>query len=134
MALRHPTVIAWEQTLKRIFDDLDARLEALYGDRFPLRPNRPRRGATANPEHDGLFNVGAAFTLGHGSKHGRGYLIEIRVATPAPVPAQLMAEIRAAVADHLRRHLPTAFPGRALELVEDGGAFKIVGDLSLGRA
>ena len=81
--MRTHQAIAWEKKLKRVFDSIDDHLENKYGARYRLHPTRPRRGTTSNKEHDGLFRVGAAFSAGFGSKHGRGYVVEIRMARQA---------------------------------------------------
>jgi hypothetical protein len=131
--MRHPKAIAWEEKLKRIFDEIDDRLEERYGSRFPLHPARPPRGATTNPESDGLFDVGAAFTPGFGSEMGPGYLVEIRMATLKDVPDGVQKQIQEEVIQMLGEKLPLAFPGRDLRVSNDGGVFKIHGDLSLGE-
>ena len=130
--MRHPLALAFEQQLKTVFDQIDHELEARYGTRHPLRPNRPGQHATGNPEMDGLFNVGAAFTAGFGSTHGQGYVVEIRIATLELVSAELQNEIELEVVQRLNELLPTAFPGRSLTVQRDGHVFKITGDLSLG--
>ncbi len=121
-------------TLKAVFDRIDAHLEQRYGQRYPLHPARPTHGATANREHDGLFDIGAAFSVGLGSAHGRGYVVEVRLATLANVPAAVRHQIEREVADWLREELPAAFPGRRLRVERDGPVYKIVGDLGLGNA
>lgn len=132
MSARHPAVLQWEADLKQAFDAIDRELEERYGDQYPLHPNRPARGATANPEDDGLFNVGASFTPGYGSQHGRGYVINVRMSTLARVPAGMQDRIEDEVAVLLRERLPALFPGRDLRVERDGHAFKITGDLSVG--
>ena len=132
MSIRHPKVIAWEQKLGEIFDKIDAELEVMYGDRYPLHPARAERGKTSNPEYDGLFNVGAVFSAGFGSQHGAGYLVRMRVATLAHVPKPVLEEIENVVVLRLSEELPNVFPGRDLKVTRDGPIFKIHGDLSLG--
>ena len=68
-------------------------LEDKYGHLYPLHPSRAQRGATANKEHDGLFNVGASFSAGFGSEHGSGYIVEIRMATLSHVPIDVRKQI-----------------------------------------
>ena len=130
--MRHAKALAFEETLKAVFDQIDHELEEQYAGRYPLRPTRPQRGETANPESDGLFNVGAAFTAGYGSAHGPGYLIEVRMMALGSVPSSAVEEIEARVAERLRALLPAAFPGRTLHVDRDRHVFKIHGDLSLG--
>ena len=72
----HPKMVEFDSRMKELFDEVDHYIEDLYGDRYDLHPVRPARGETANPEADGLFNVGAIFSPGFRSKLGRGYIIE----------------------------------------------------------
>ena len=130
--MRHPKAIAWEDKLKSVFDRIDDRLEDRYGRRYPLHPNRPPRGTTANREFDGLFDIGAAFSAGYGSAIGRGYVVEIRMATPARVPPSVMKKIEREVVNMLGEELKKEFPGRKLRVNRDGPVYKIHGDLSLG--
>lgn len=132
--MRHPKAIAWEDRLKRVFDAIDDRLEDRYGHLFPLHPARPARGRTANRESDGLFDVGAAFSAGFGSKIGRGYVVEIRMATLSHVPAPVREDIEREVVRLLKAGLANEFPGRKLRVSRDGNVYKIHGDLSLGEA
>lgn len=134
MSLRDPRAVEWEGRLKEVFDRIDDHLEDRYGGRYPLRPVRARRGETANREDDGLFDIGASFTAGFGSVAGRGYVIEVRMATLSRVPPDVLEEIEEEVVLRLREELPRAFPGRKLEVVRDGPVYKISGDLSLGTA
>jgi hypothetical protein len=123
----------FESRLKELFDEVDDYLEDKYGDRFPLHPSRARRGATSNKESNGLFNVGAAFTAGYGSMHGRGYVIDIDMVTLAVVPDEVREKIETDVVEYVRKMLPHYFPHRNLEVSRDRHTFKISGDLSLGR-
>lgn len=132
--MRHPKAIGWEAKLKSVFDRIDDRLEARYGSRYPLHPNRPPRGTTASREMDGLFNVGAAFSAGYGSRIGRGYVVEILMATPARIPPPVMEKIEEEVVGLLGEELALEFPGRTLKVSRDGPVYKIHGDLSLGEA
>ena len=130
MSFRDSRVVAWEKKLQDVFNEIDAQMEEQYGDRYPLHPSRPPSGSTANPSADGLFDLGAAFSAGFGSVHGRGYIISIRVATLARVPADVMEKIEQEVLEQLQEKLPEAFPCRDLRIERDGHSFKIVGDLS----
>ncbi len=134
MSLRHPKAEAWEARLRDVFARIDVELEREFGSRLPLHPVRPRQGTTSHPESDGLFDVGAAFSAGFGSPSGPGYVVDVRIATLKRVPSALRREIEDRVVARLREALPAAFPGRRLEVVRDGDAWKIVGDLGLGRA
>ncbi len=133
MSVRHHKALEWERRLKKVFDAIDAELEERYGTRYPLHPARPDKGRTANPAYDGLFNVGASFSAGYGSQHGRGYVVRLRVATLENVPKGVVEEMEEFVAGRLREELPKAFPDRELEVTRDGHAFKIHGDLGLGN-
>ncbi len=134
MSVRHPKAVEWERRLKAVFDRIDDQLEERHGQRFGLHPARARRRATANPEDDGLFDVGAGYSPGPGTPHGPGYVVDVRVATLDTVPREWRAEIEQEVAEALVRALPEAFPGRALRVVRAGPVLKIVGDLGLGKA
>jgi len=131
MSMRHPKVMEWERRLKAVFDQIDRELESRYGNKFLLHPARAALGSTADPSADGLFDLGAAFTAGFGSKLGRGYVVQIRLATLQDLPANLVQAIEREVLDRLKEALPRAFPGRTLRVERDGHAYKIVGDLSL---
>ncbi|HCE44611.1 MAG TPA: hypothetical protein DET40_13780 [Lentisphaeria bacterium] len=121
----------WEESLRNIFYELDHILEDRYGSTFPLNPVRAGHGATNNPEDSGLFDVGAAFSAGFGSRHGEGYVIETRWATLKPVPEETRKEAESIVEAYLNRRLPEVFPGKNLQVVRDGTLLKIIGDLSL---
>lgn len=132
MSIRHHKAVKWEKDLKKVFDQIDHELEDKFGASYPLHPARAVRGKTPNPASDGLFNIGAAFSAGYGSKHGRGYIVRLRVSTLQSVPRNVIEEIETFVAERLRKELPAAFPNRELRVTRDGHAFKIHGDLSLG--
>lgn len=132
--VRHPRVQAWELRLKEVFDRIDEDLEREYGADYPLHPARASHGTTASREHDGLFDVGAAFSAGFGSSHGAGYVVEVRLVTLSRVPADIRERIEEQVAARLRKALPLAFPGRALRVERDGPRYKIVGDLGVTPA
>ena len=129
--MRHHKAMEWEKTLKGVFDEIDHELETQYGAQWPLHPSRPKHGSTTNPEADGLFNVGAAFSSGIGSKHGPGYTVEIRLSTLKNVPANVREKIKAQVFQTLEKKLPPAFPGTGLNVSEEKGVIRIHGDLSL---
>ena len=131
--LKHRSLANWEAKLKKIFDRIDDHLEDLYGKQYSLHPNRARRGLTGNKEQDGLFNVGASYSLGIGSEHGSGYIVEVRLATLAHIEPVVRTRIGDEVAEFLTRELPISFPGRKLDVARDGNVYKIFGDLSLGK-
>jgi hypothetical protein len=130
----HPKLRAFTDNLEELFRQVDGELEDRYGGRFSLHPNRPRRGETANPEMDGLFDTAPDFTAGLGSEKGRGYLVSLRVATLERVPPEEFETFMTQAAELVRERLPQFFPGRTLEVVRDGPRFKIIGDFSLGEA
>ena len=123
----------WEHRLKQIFDEIDTEFEQEGAWRkFRRHPNRPPAFATSNREDDGLFDLGAAFTVGIGSQHGPGYVVQARIATLDAVPAEKQEQFEAEVVRRLKEKLPAAFPGVALHVDRDGPVYKIHGDLSLG--
>lgn len=132
-ALRHPSLVKFEADLKRLFDSVDDQLEEKYGGAYVLHPSRPARGQTSNKAHDGLFNVGASFTAGFGSRYGRGYVVQVDMVTLDKVPPDVREKIEQEAADLVNEKLPYYFPGRRLEVVRDRNVFKIHGDLRLGQ-
>ena len=132
--IQHPNLREWEKSLKKILDDLDDILEDHYGQRYYLHPARPKRGVTANKAHDGLFNITAQFSLGLGSAHGKGYVIDIRLSTLEKVPDEIMNQIENLALRKIGEKLPEYFPGKDLSIIRDGNLLKLHGDLSLGKA
>ncbi|MBN2510280.1 MAG: hypothetical protein JXB03_08385 [Spirochaetales bacterium] len=130
--MKHPKLVEWEERLKKLFDEVDDYLEDTYGDLYPLHPNRARRGTTSHKGHDGLFNVGATFSAGFGSRHGRGYVIEVDLVTLSHIPREVEEQIQNDVLKLVRKKLTEYFPERDLEVSKDGRVYKIHGDLSLG--
>lgn len=130
--MRHPELLKWENQIKAMFDSIDDWLEDKYGREYPLHPNRPKRGTTANKEMDGLFNIGADFTAGYGSQLGRGYLVRIRMSTLDHIPDTVKECIEKDTEELVRMKLPVTFPDRALRLERDGALLKIIGDFRLG--
>ena len=122
----------WEARLKQVFDEINDEFETEYGQRARRHPNRPPHGATSNREDDGLFDLGAAFTVGIGSRHGPGYVVQARIATLERIPPAAQKKLEDEVARRLRQKLPAAFPGVELHVDLDGHVYKIHGDLSLG--
>ena len=121
----------WEEKLRKIFKEANDVLEEKYGSLFPLNPVRAKHGTTSDPESDGLFDVGATYSTGLGSKYGEGYVVEIRWATLRSVPEEMQKEAEAIVEDILNKRLPDEFPGKNLKVLHDGDLIKIVGDLSI---
>jgi hypothetical protein len=130
--MRHYKLREWDNKLKKICDEVDAWLEDHYGNLYRLRPNRPERGETFNPEMDGLFNIQAVFTPGYRSEKGRGYVIEVELSTLEPVSSEIKTEIDSIVLSMIRERLTREFPERQLEIGMDANMIKIWGDLSLG--
>jgi len=118
--------------MKSMFDRIDDWLEDRYGGAFQLHPNRPQRGRTSNREADGLFNIGAAFSLGYGSELGRGYVIRVEMSTLEHIPKRTRKQIESDVENLVREDLPRFFPGQSLTLERDGNLLKIIGDFNLG--
>jgi len=126
-------MIEFDDRLKKLFDEVDDYIECLYGDKYFLHPVRPARGETTNPEADGLFNIGASFTPGFGSELGRGYLIDVTIATLDKVDEDVRREIYEAAAEKVKELLPVYFPERELTVRPEKNHFKIQGDFSLGE-
>lgn len=129
--MRGREVQEFERTLKALFDRIDDELEDRWGDRYRLHPSRPRRGRSSNKEHDGLFNVGASFTAGYGSEHGKGYVVDVRMVTLQNVPDEVEREIDEYVARRIGELAPVFFVERELRVVREKKVYKIIGDLSL---
>ena len=79
----HPKQEELEERMALLCQELDNHLEDIYGDRYKIHPNRLKRGQGSNPSFDGLFSTSMAFTLGYGSKFGRGYIVNVEVSTTA---------------------------------------------------
>jgi hypothetical protein len=130
----HPKLIVFDKALEALFHEVDEILEDEWGAAFALHPNRPERGATANPEMDGLFEVAPDFSPGIGSEKGRGYIVSLKAATLEKVTPEQFEYLMAEAAGLISMRLPRYFPERRLEIVRDGKRFKIIGDFSLGEA
>ncbi len=129
--MRHRKAKEWEQRLKSVFDKIDVELEAAYGNRFDLHPARAPEGTTSNPEMDGLFNVGASYSAGFGSRFGPGYVVDIRLSTLQRIPKKLKLELRDQVQTMLVEKLPAVFPGKELHIDQERSHLRIHGDLGL---
>ena len=129
--MRHRKAREWEKRLKTVFDEIDIELEAAYGERFDLHPARPEHGATSSREMDGLFNVGASYSAGFGSRLGPGYVVDIRLSTLQHIPRDLKLELRDRVQAMLIERLPLAFPGKEIHVDQERRHLRIHGDLSL---
>jgi len=124
--------LEWDRKLKKLFDEVDDFLEDKYGSLYPLHPNRMKRGETANKEMDGLFNVGASFSLGYGTEFGRGYVIDLHLSTLSRIDSATKDNIEKEAIDKIKGLLPKYFSGREIYVKKDGCIYKICGDLSLG--
>ncbi|MBN1686169.1 MAG: hypothetical protein JW852_05915 [Spirochaetales bacterium] len=122
---------SWENSLKALFDEIDDEIEERFGALYDLHPARAKRGGTSNKEQDGLFNIGASFSAGFGSEHGRGYVLDMDMITLERVPDEVRRHIEALVVERIKEKLPRFFPGRELSVKRDGNVFKITGDLTL---
>ena len=129
--MRHIKAKQWEKKLKYVFDEIDTELEQKYGHRFKLHPARSPEGATSNPEMDGLFNVGASYSAGFGSKLGPGYVVDIHLSTLQRIPKELKLELLHEVQSMLTEKLPVAFPDKKLFVEQEQKHLRIHGDLSL---
>ncbi|MDR0512538.1 MAG: hypothetical protein LBG93_05490, partial [Treponema sp.] len=105
----HPKMAAFQDRLKRLFDEVDNYIEDLYGESYPLHPVRPPRGETSNPAADGLFYISATFTPGFGSELGRGYLIKVKMSTLEKVDNDLRREIYELTGKKVKELLPIHF-------------------------
>jgi len=132
--IKHPNLRAWEDKLKSILDDLDEVLEDKYGHKYRLHPARPGRGKTSSKSHDGLFDISANFSMGIGSEHGKGYVIDIRMVTLENIPDEIEDKIENLAVQHIRKKLKTIFPEKQITVNRDGHVIKLHGDLSLGNA
>jgi len=131
--MQHPLLIKWEKQLKKLLDEVDEALEKSYGANWPLHPARPAQGSTANKAHDGLFDITANFSLGLGSDRGRGYTIDIHMATLNHITPEEKQAIEEQALKLIAERLKTFFPGRALAVDRDGHLIRLYGDLSLGH-
>jgi hypothetical protein len=129
--LKNPLLEKWEEKLQEIFDRIDHQLEEKYGERFPLRPNRPSHKKGVTPDADGLFDLGVSFSVGIGSKLGPGYVFRVKLATLSRVPKEFQEEVEDQVVGMLQDQLPIEFPGKELQVARDGNIFKVYGDLDL---
>ena len=131
MSVQHPKQAKIEKNMRLLCNALDTYLEDTYGDAYPLHPNRAQRGKAGNVAYDGLFSTGTKFTLGYGSKSGRGYLVDIEIVTLEKVTRENRAKIEQDAITFLLAKLPKYFPSRELDIIQEGNVFKIVGDFSL---
>ena len=120
----------WEKRLKLILDKLDDLFEDKYGADYRLHPVRAKRGKTSNKASDGLFNITPKFTLGHGSEHGEGYVVDIHLSTLQKVESNFKESLKEEAQTFLQSELNQEF-GKTLTVSFDTTGLKIHGDLSL---
>ncbi len=125
-------MIEFDDTMKRMLDEVDNHIEDQYGNLYPLHPSRPKRDETTNPQSDGLFGVRADFTPGFGSKLGRGYILNVEMRTLSHIPEDVRKTIVKDAVNKIKELLPVYFPNRKLEVKQDGELCKIIGDFNLG--
>ncbi|NCN04621.1 MAG: hypothetical protein GW949_03210 [Spirochaetales bacterium] len=128
----HPKMQAFDKRMKEMFDEIDDVLEEKYGNRYPIHPNRPTRGATSNKAADGLFNVGVQFTAGYGSELGRGYTVDMNIATLENIPENEREDLLLFTVELIQEKLPIFFPEKNLTCARDRNLFKILGNFQLG--
>lgn len=131
--MQNRAVEAFDSKLSALLAEVDALLEDRFGKDLTLHPARPPRGATANPQYDGLFTIEAKFSAGIGSHFGPGYSLDLRAATTQPVSEAQQAAWEALMVEHLRKRLPEVFPDRELKVDRDALSWKLHGDLSITR-
>jgi len=129
----HPKTVKFDKRLKNLFDEVNDYIEELYGHKYPLHPVRPGHRETSDPEADGLFDIGADFTPGFGSELGRGYVINLKIATLEKVNETNREKIYEAAVMKVKELLPIHFPERELTVNKEKNHYKIQGDFSLGN-
>ncbi len=129
----HPKQEELENELANLCRSLDNHLEDKYGQKYRIHPNRLKRGTGSNPRFDGLFSTSIAFSLGYGSKTGRGYIVEVDIRTLDRVTEEDKNNINEDAFNYIKDNLKVYLPERELELVKDGSVMKIIGDFSLGE-
>lgn len=129
----HPKQEELEAKMSLLCQALDNHLEDIYGERYRIHPNRPKRGAGSNPNYDGLFATSLAFTLGYGSQYGRGYVVNVEIRTLDKVSQYDQVKIRGTAFAFISENLGKYIPGHELQVVQDGNVMKVIGDFSLGE-
>ncbi len=128
----HPKQAELDKTLRKMLDELDEYLEVKYGDKYILHPNRLPKGGAASPLYDGLFSTSTKFSMGYGTKTGRGYDVVIDISTLEYVKNEFRSKLEDDAAEKLRSLLPIYFPNRELSVLKEHNYYKLVGDFSLG--
>ncbi len=132
MSISNPNQEKFDHSLRLLCNELDEYLENRFGHLYQLHPNRLKRGKAGNVSYDGLFSTGTKFTLGYGSKSGKGYLVDIEIITLDTVSKEDRMMIDQEAVQFITKKLPHYFPSRILKVIHEGKVFKIVGDFSLG--
>ncbi|AHH08059.1 hypothetical protein baBA2_000094 [Borrelia anserina] len=117
----------FENELFNICLYVDCVLEDEFGNSYEVHPNRLSRGKAANGLLDGLFRVTTSFTLGYGSKFGRGYLIIIEIITLDVVDIKFNNRVIERGIEVFSEKLREKFPERNLSIVHDINVYKIIG-------
>ncbi|BCR21540.1 hypothetical protein [Borrelia sp. HM] len=118
----------FENELFNICLDVDYILENEFGSFYEIHPSRPSRGSASNGILDGLFRVTTSFTLGYGSKFGRGYLIIIEIITLNVVDEEFTNKVIKRGIKVFAEKLKEKFPEKNLSIVYDINVYKIIGD------
>ncbi|AHH10252.1 hypothetical protein bcCo53_000095 [Borrelia coriaceae] len=118
----------FENVLFNICLNVDFVLEYEFGNAYEVHPSRLPRGKAANGLLDGLFRVTTSFTLGYGSKFGRGYLIIIEIITLDIVDVEFSNRVIERGIEIFGEKLKEKFPERKLSIVYDINVYKIIGD------
>lgn len=131
--MKHHSLTKWEKRLYKLVKQVDHYLEDKYGQEFKRHPARPAHGQTSSVSQDGVFSVTSNFSLGLGSSHGKGYIIDIKLVTLEDIDSSRREQIEDEAVNKLREWLPDYFPERELYVKRDGNIIKLYGDLSLGH-
>ena len=118
----------FENELFNICLDVDYILEDEFGSFYEVHPSRPSRGSASNGILDGLFRITTSFTLGYGSKFGRGYLIIIEIVTLSIVDLEFANKVINRGIKLFDKKLKEKFPEKKLSIVYDINVYKIIGD------
>ncbi|UPA17626.1 hypothetical protein R5397_03915 [Borrelia sp. MN22-0132] len=118
----------FENALFKICLDVDCVLEDEFGNSYKVHPSRLSRGTAANGLLDGLFRVTTSFTLGYGSKFGRGYLVIIEIITLDIVDVEFSNRVIERGIEVFGEKLKERFSGKKLSIVHDMNVYKIIGD------
>ncbi|MCR5732214.1 MAG: hypothetical protein K6G51_04685 [Sphaerochaetaceae bacterium] len=110
---------------------IDNHLEDMFSEEINIHPSRMKRGVGANPIHDGIFSVTIIFSMGYGTKYGRGYIINLSISTLDNISYELKQRIEEETFDFVSRHVNEYIPNRNIECVRDAGLIKLIGNFTL---